>query len=267
MKKIVEPSEILVYDSDEENYVDFIKYKVPLKYSYFCDIMSGSCDSAGYLYDTNFKTLNEYVESLRNEFLTSLEKDVQTLLNDSYYESTNDLALMYHKIAKQYYEEYDKLNGTGYRKFFKSEIAKKYNNFLKEHSFLIEGEKRWLDKRFFGESYVKKEDRNGEIVKIITIKEPKLFNKNEFIESVNKAKQGLISNHERNLSIMIDEFQEDYNYFMEEAKRLLSLHPRVGLISVKTKGNVAEINNLSLDDFTIDDFLKIKPKIIYRFAK
>ena len=65
----------------------------------------------------------------------------------------------------------------------------------------------------------------------------------------------------------IDFDTNDFNDLKETAKEILKNHSRVGLIGDNTKGHVLEIKGLSLDDFTLYDYLRVKDKYIYWFDK
>ena len=64
-----------------------------------------------------------------------------------------------------------------------------------------------------------------------------------------------------------DNKKPDLIAWCEENKEILKNHSRVGLIGDNTKGHVLEIKGLSLDDFTLYDYLRVKDKYIYWFDK
>ena len=60
---------------------------------------------------------------------------------------------------------------------------------------------------------------------------------------------------------------DDFLDLKRVTKEILKNHKRVGLIDCNTSNNVIEINGLSLEDFSLYDYLRVKDKHIYWFEK
>lgn len=262
--KLTEPFSILVFDTDEENKVEFINIGTPLDYTFY-GVSFEDCLDVGSYYNTKYSSLEEIKEKEYLEYRNNLEKTKKELLEEGYYEKTQDLAILYQHYAKIYFEEKEKMKGH-YKKFSKSQTAKNFNNFFKEHQGLNEGNKGCLDQRFHLGSYIKKEILNGKECSVIDCKENKIFTKEEYIKSVEDSCFNCLKAYEDNLNYGKTIMKEDYDDLIKTVKKLLKQHRRVGLIGYNTTGHVKEINNLSIDEFKIIDYLKVKPHYIYWFT-
>lgn len=264
-RKLKEPCSILLFDS-EENEVEFINYPTGLGYSFY-GVSFNDCLSVGSLQNEKYATLEEYLKA-RKEIRDKCIKDCASLLlSDGYYEMTQGLAILYQQYAKEYYDEKKKYEGH-YKKFMKEEIYHLFNDFFLYHPGLNEEEKFYLDSRFrlmsYDEKYI---DNAGHERTIGNVKENRIFSKDEFIASVIENTKDYIEREDGYDKEWIDFDTNDFNDLKETAKEILKNHSRVGLIGDNTKGHVLEIKGLSLDDFTLYDYLRVKDKYIYWFDK
>ena len=106
----------------------------------------------------------------------------------------------------------------------------------------------------YDEKYI---DNAGHERTIGNVKENRIFSKDEFIASVIENTKDYIERE--------DGYDKEWIDF--DTKEILKNHSRVGLIGDNTKGHVLEIKGLSLDDFTLYDYLRVKDKYIYWFDK
>ncbi len=189
------------------------------------------------------------------------------LLSDGYYEETQELAILYQQYAKEYRIEEKKFEGH-YKKFKKREIYHQYNDFFKNHLGLNDHEKFYLDSRFHLKSYGKKYiDNLGNERTVIGLKENKIFTKKEFIDSVLKNKKEYIEREDMYDKEWFNNAMDDLLDLNRVAKEILKNHKRVGLIGYNTSNYVIEINGLSLDDFSLYDYFRVKDKHVYWFEK
>lgn len=264
-RKLKEPCSILLFDS-EENKVEFINYPTGLGYSFY-GVSLYDCLSVGSLRNEKYATLEEYLKAGKEIRDKSIKDCASLLLSEGYYEMTQGLAILYQQYAKEYYEEERKYEGH-YKKFMKTEIYHLFNDFFLYHPGLNEDEKFYLDSRFrlmsYDEKYI---DNAGNERTIRSVKENKIFSKDEFIASVIENTKDYIEREDGYDKEWIDIDTDDLNDLKETAKEILKTHNRVGLIGNHTKGHVLEINGLSLDDFTLYDYLRVKDKYIYWFDK
>ncbi len=263
--KLKEPCSILIFDSNENN-VEFIKYPTSLDYSFY-GLSFEDCLDVGSLQDEKYSTLEDYLKAMKEERNKRIKDCVNLLLSDGYYEETQELAILYQQYAKEYRIEKNKFEGH-YKKFKKTEIYHQYNDFFKNHPGLNDHEKFYLDSRFHLKSYDKKYiDNLGNERKVIGLKENKIFTKKEFIDSVLKNEKEYIEREDMYDKEWVDDVTDDFLDLKRVAKEILKNHNRVGLIGYNTINNVIEINGLSLDDFSLYDYLRIKDKHIYWFEK
>ena len=189
------------------------------------------------------------------------------LLSDGYYEETQELAILCQQYAKEYRIEEKKFEGH-YKKFKKREIYHQYNDFFKNHLGLNDHEKFYLDSRFHLKSYGKKYiDNLGNERTVIGLKENKIFTKKEFIDSVLKNKKEYIEREDMYDKEWVNNAMDDLLDLNRVAKEILKNHKRVGLIGYNTSNYVIEINGLSLDDFSLYDYFRVKDKHVYWFEK
>lgn len=189
------------------------------------------------------------------------------LLSDGYYEETQELAILYQQYAKEYRIEEKKFEGH-YKKFKKREIYHQYNDFFKNHLGLNDHEKFYLDSRFHLKSYGKKYiDNLGNERTVIGLKENKIFTKKEFIDSVLKNKKEYIEREDMYDKEWVNNAMDDLLDLNRVAKEILKNHKRVGLIGYNTSNYVIEINGLSIDDFSLYDYFRVKDKHVYWFEK
>lgn len=189
------------------------------------------------------------------------------LLSDGYYEETQELAILYQQYAKEYRIEEKKFEGH-YKKFKKREIYHQYNDFFKNHLGLNDHEKFYLDSRFHLKSYGKKYiDNLGNERTVIGLKENKILTKKEFIDSVLKNKKEYIEREDMYDKEWVNNAMDDLLDLNRVAKEILKNHKRVGLIGYNTSNYVIEINGLSLDDFSLYDYFRVKDKHVYWFEK
>lgn len=189
------------------------------------------------------------------------------LLSDGYYKETQELAILYQQYAKEYRIEEKKFEGH-YKKFKKTEIYHQYNDFFKNHLGLNDHEKFYLDSRFHLKSYGKKYiDNLGNERTVIGLKENKIFTKKEFIDSVLKNKKEYIEREDMYDKEWVNNAMDDLLDLNRVAKEILKNHKRVGLIGYNTSNYVIEINGLSLDDFSLYDYFRVKDKHVYWFEK
>lgn len=265
MDKLTEPCSVLVFDTDGDNLVEFLSVGVPLAYSGY-GLQFSDCLDVGCFCDNDASSVEEILSRHLQKKKTEIDKTKAELLSDGYYEKTQDLAIRYQQYAKEYFEEKDRMAGH-YRKFKKSEIAKNFDDFFKTYPELQEGDKFHLDSRFRLASYDKKVLLNGKETTIISVKENKVFSKQEFVKLVNENAEELIKIHESNSKLFYENALGDYDDLKMTVKRLLKEHHRVGLIGYHASGAVKEITDLSIDDFTLLDYLKVRPKCLYWFER
>lgn len=264
MEKLTEPCSILVYDTKGENLVEFLTIGTPLACSGY-GIQFDDCLDVGRYHDSEASSVEELIATNLQDYWKGIEKTKQELLSDGYYEKTQDLAVQYQTYAKEYFEEEERMTGH-YKKFSKSEIAKRFNDFFRCHEGLQEGFKFHLDSRFQLASYDKKYLLNGKEETVVSVKENKIFTKEEFRQAVEENARNTMKSYRDNVEWMFRNAEEDYKDLKEKVHALLKEHPRVGLIGYQAEGNVKQIENLSIDDFTLMDYLKVKPKSLYWFT-
>lgn len=111
---------------------------------------------------------------------------------------------------------------------------------------------------------------NGKEEKIISVSYSKLYTKEEFLKEVENNYLNYLNSYFGENGVYQIFYQNatmDLKDLKIKVKELLKTHKQVGLIGAHAEGNLKEINDLSIDEFSLMDYLKVQPKCIYWFIK
>lgn len=263
---LTEPTTILVFESNDTNNVPFLTYDEPLDYVYY-GISNPDALDVGMLYDENLDSFEEFKNIKRENFKKNLEADLNELLNDIYFDGTRELAREFHYLAQDYLKKRDdfKLKGKNGYNYLRYTIP--FNNFYRKNAFLQKGYKGILDVRFKITSETLTGEIDGEPFEEIVAKEPPIYSREDFKKAVNEEANKFKVTFENNLKETEETIKQDFEDLKHLVKKYLTNHKKVGLIGYNTSGKCEEINDLSLDEFGVEGFLKVKPNTIYRFTK
>ena len=260
---------VLVFKSDNENFVDFVNVKFPLDYSYYGYSFNDMLDVGCLAKYPGFNSFDEYVNYEKEIIINRLNKIKEEITSDEYYAKTEPLAKLYYEYSKKYYFEKEKIT-SHYKKFEKSEVGRNFNDFFKKYPELVTGDRFYLDPRFHCQSIEKTKIMNGEEVKIISVSYSKLYTKEEFLKEVENNYLNYLNSYFGENGVYQIFYQNatmDLKDLKIKVKELLKTHKQVGLIGAHAEGNLKEINDLSIDEFSLMDYLKVQPKCIYWFIK
>lgn len=220
----------------------------------------------GYLYDKKI-TYDDY-KSKKIKDIASFKENAnrlyETILSKEYFNNTSELAKEFEE-AKNEYESYLKTRHT-----IKDNdpIDLKFRRFKENHPTI----NNKLDPRF--NSFFVDEEINDPLrpdVKMVThFFEPHPeINYEDYCEFIKYYFPIYLEINVSEREGEINWIENEYKIVAKSIKNLLRDHDRVGLVLLATDCTLRYIQREkgSINDFTIDDYLKFHRRIIYRFTK
>lgn len=220
----------------------------------------------GYLYDK--KITYEDFKSKKIKDIVSFKENAnrlyETILSKEYFNNTSELAKEFEEVKKEY-ENYLK---TRHTKKDNDPIASRFRHFKENHQII----NNKLDPRF--NRFFIDEEINDPLrpdVKMVTHffdVHPEI-NYEDYCEFI---KYYFPIYLEVNISLQegeINWIENEYKIVVKSIKNLLRDHDRVGLVRLATDitSRYIQREKGSINDFTINDYLKFHRRIIYRFTK
>lgn len=220
----------------------------------------------GYLYDK--KITYEDFKSKKIQDITSFKENAnrlyETILSKEYFDKTSEFAKEFEKVKNEY-ESYLKTRHT-----IKDNdpIDLKFRKFKENHPTI----NNKLDPRF--NSFFVDEEINDPLrpdVKMVThfFECHPEINYEDYCEFIKYYFPIYLEVNISEREGEIDCIEKEYNIVAKSIKNLLNDHDRVGLVLLATDVTLRYIQREkgSINDFTIDDYLKFHRRIIYRFTK
>lgn len=220
----------------------------------------------GYFYDKKITYDDFKSKKIKDtvSFKENANRLYETILSKDYFNNTSELAKEFEEV-KNKYEEYLKT-----RHIIKDNdpIALKFRNFKENHPII----NNKLDPRFNG-FFVDEEinDPSRPDVKMVTHFydfHPEI-NYEDYCEFIKYYFPIYLEVNISEQEGEINWIENEFKIVVKSIKNLLKDHDRVGLVCLATDATLRYIDREkgSINDFTINDYLKFHCRIIYRFTK
>ena len=275
------PNSVIIYEiKTGENQVPFIGGGTKYGYVNYIERYDPVCSMMGFLKSSpelsKYITLEQYRIGEHEKRLRLLEQSKMTEEEKrAYYLKTKPLADEFAKIKTARTDDMNAY-GPGSKKFLKGSANKQYHEFVSQHADLFDDRYRFVDIRFGaiveeGTPYIDPKTNENRYPTTIYEIDP-LASYEKFLVLAAKSEVTDRKFQIEQIEGNIAEINEDYQSFIAKAKQLLKTHDKVGLINPSMQGDEVYIPKrmknkepISIEHFTIDDFINADQDTIYWF--
>lgn len=214
----------------------------------------------------SFKKYEKECLDKDNESINKVKEYYQIAINKQYFDSTSYIAKEYVDVIEKY-EEFSKTAKQN-KKFYKNPIYLNYRDFVKNHPQIDNP----LDIRFnnfYSEELIDDPKRpNVKMVSHFYDANPKV-DYDTYKEFIDYSYPLLLKRTKENTNSNVNEIKCEFKIIVNQIKSMLKEHDKVGLVYLFSDREMRYLEKdfKKIDDFTIDDFVKLHYRTIYWFNK